>query len=75
LPQVKIVEEDDFEVELRKLQELDEDRVALGHKAMTDEERAKIRLSRLKTKKTMTAFKNLMLNEQSPNGPGNGSSE
>ena len=31
---------------MRKLQDLDEDRVAMGHKNMTDEERAKKRLSR-----------------------------
>jgi len=37
---------------------LDEDRVAKGHKAMTDEERAKIRLSRIKTKVTNKMSKN-----------------
>ena len=47
------VPEDDFEAELRKLQELDEDKVALGHKGMTEDERFKSRLSRLKSKKSM----------------------
>jgi hypothetical protein len=55
--QVKVIDEDDFEEELRKLQELDEDRVAKGHLAMTDEERARLRVSRTKTKKSMNLLR------------------
>ena len=52
----------DFEEELRKLQDLDEDRVAKGHKALTDEERARTRLNRVKTRMT-----SLLVSKHSPN--------
>lgn len=61
----QVFEEADFEEELRKLQELDEDRVALGHKAMTDEERARLRLGRSKTKKSMKALNTYVVNDSS----------
>ena len=61
--------EDDFEAELRKLQDLDEDRVAKGHKAMTDEERARTRLNRARTRKSLLGSKSTP-NENSPKGGG-----
>ena len=58
--------DDDFEAELRKLQDLDENKVAMGSKGMTDEERAKARLSRVRTK-----MSNLMLlSKGTPNESG-----
>ena len=61
--------EDDFEAELRKLQDLDEERVAKGHKAMTDEERARTRLNRARTRKSLLGSKSTP-NENSPKGGG-----
>jgi hypothetical protein len=48
----------DFEEELRKLQDLDEDRVAKGHKGLTDEERARTRLNRVKTRMSLLVSRN-----------------
>jgi len=59
----------DFEEELRKLQELDEDRVAKGHKALTDEERARTRLNRAKSKMSLLVTRNSP-NEFTPKGTG-----
>jgi hypothetical protein len=57
----------DFEEELRKLQELDEDRVAKGHKALTDEERARTRLNRVKTRMSLLVSRNSP-NDNTPKG-------
>lgn len=62
-------DEDDFEAELRKLQELDENRVAMGHKGLTDEERAKTRLTRARTRKSVLMSKSTP-NENTPKGGG-----
>ena len=57
----------DFEEELRKLQDLDEDRVAKGHKGLTDEERARARLNRVKTRMSLLVSKNSP-NDNTPKG-------
>jgi hypothetical protein len=57
----------DFEEELRKLQDLDEDRVAKGHKGLTDEERARARLNRVKTRMSLLVSRNSP-NDNTPKG-------
>ena len=57
----------DFEEELRKLQDLDEDRVAKGHKGLTDEERARTRLNRVKTRMSLLVSRNSP-NDNTPKG-------